>query len=706
MRIRFPIRYKFLVVTTLLLVFSVVSYLFLASHIFRRDKIELVFDLNRGAVSGLASDVSTLFRGIADKMKLAAVLSLSQESSSEASQRSKALLNDVLQNDSNIVFLAASYGFGKIDHVFFADKEFSETYGLSEKFFKEALAQERPYPFPEIQTAGEAVWNATIPNGPPLIGFGKSVVSDSGGRSRQERAPFAMIAFVRADKILQSFSNSRLNEVTAVNRFGEVLVSADPSKMATAGKLAGHPLFKAATAPNIRTGVLRFEHEGREILGAHSLSHGGKIVILSQVDGRHAFSAVESLVQRSLVFAMIAVTLAFLAAVFFSRSLTQPIQALVEATKKVSAGELQPTIDVKTRDEIALLASSFNSMLKDLSASRERLVEVNRDLETKVKDRTRRLEEQNIAVKKTQEALLQSTRMATVGEVAGRAAHEILNPLTSIVARLEKVRSRIQDVPVQEVELASGIVKAWQDDVLNGGFDQLVQNWKAPSQIDQTKSLWEEDLDNVRRMENAVKGEIAALVSDMDFVLKESNRINKIVQDMRALTRVKGDLKALSGRDLLREAVKVMADLAEMHGIQIVEEFADAQDQVKVDPDEFTQIITNLLRNSIQAVRAKKQGDAAFKGRILVQTQVSEGRLQIEIADNGVGIKDEHRTKLFEVQFSTKAPDEGTGLGLSISRRFIRAFGGDIELARSMPGEGCAFRIELPLVSETQRTAA
>src|SRR5262249_47407994 len=142
MKNKFPIRYKFLLVTTALLVFSVASYLFLASDIFRRDKVELVFDLNRGAVSSLSSEIGTLFGGIADKMRLAAILA------HEPDRLAKPLLAELLEDDSHVVFAAASYGFKRFDQVHFIDKKFTETYGVDEKFFAEDLGDNgRPVPF-------------------------------------------------------------------------------------------------------------------------------------------------------------------------------------------------------------------------------------------------------------------------------------------------------------------------------------------------------------------------------------------------------------------------------------------------------------------------------------------------------------------------------------------------------------------------------
>lgn len=701
MKIKYPIRYKFLSVTTLLLVFSVVAYLFLASHIFKRDKIELVFDLNRGAVSSLAGDISTLFSGIGDKMKLVAVLS--QDAAS------KSVVTDLLHNDANIVFMAASYGFKNLDHTFYTDAEFATTYGVEEAYFLETLVAEtaRPVPFAEIQVSGEAVWNATVKDGPPLIGFGKSVVPETDEAAASDAsgpAPFAIVAFIRADKMLKSFTNSRLSEVFAVNRHGQVLVHPVPERMADAIGMSENPLFKLAVSQPVKTGVSSFNLNGANILGAYASAQDGRIIVLSQVNGSVAFSAVERLVSRSLVFALIAITAAFLVAVLFSRSLTRPIQALALAMERVSDGELTTTIELKTNDEISLLADSFNAMLGDLRVSRESLVEANRDLEGKVKDRTRKLEEQNLAVKRAQEALLQSTRLAAVGEVAGRAAHEVLNPLTSIVTRLEKVRSRLERGPVQEISLVGDIVAGWEQDVSQGGLPKLVENWQAPSALDQSVSLWQEDIDNVKHAQTAVRGEVSELLTDTDFLLKESQRINKIVQNMRSLSRVKNELRVLSAASLMRDALNIMADLCAHHQIRIEEVFPDASDDhVEVDSDEFIQCATNLLRNSIQAILARKTND----GLIRVSIETTTDGVCIDIADNGVGIRDEDAGKLFEIQFSTKPPEEGTGLGLSISRRFIRAFGGDIRLLRSAPNEGCVFRITLPhvLIQEEQRVA-
>lgn len=692
MRLGLPIRYKFLLVTTVLLVFCVVSFLFLASNIFKQDKIELVFDLNRGAVSGLSSDLDALLRSLTDKVTLVAVLS---------EKKQKTLLGDVLHNDSNIVFIASSYDFQNLSQTVFIDDEYADTYGISESYFSEYLTGKRPVPFGEIRSAGEAIWNATVQGGPPLIGFGRSVILEERGGGDEPQIPTSLVfvAFVRADRLMKSFGQSRLSEVFAVNKWGQTLIHPRNEALINAESFRDHPLFETAKSQSMRTGVASFKQGDAEMLGAFSATQNGEILVLSQMDGRLAFAAVTRLIEQSLLFAGIAVTLAFLAAIRFSRSLTKPIQILVRAMSKVSGGELGAKIEIDSKDEISLLAKSYNKMIDELKLSREQLEIANRDLERKVLDRTKKLEEQNIAVKKAQEALLQSSRLAAVGEVAGRAAHEVLNPLTSIVTRLEKVRARIQQRGIQEVRMAKDILEVWEADISQGGLDRLLENWKKPSEVHESQSLWEEDLDNMKHFGVSVSREFDELLQDTDFLLKESQRINKIVQNMRSLTRVKGNLRETSAKTLVHEAINVMADLCNGRQISIEERYLASDDTIRVDSDEFIQVATNLIRNSIQAIEAKEMSPGE-KGKITITVQENNGEILIDIGDNGIGIRPEDKSKLFEIQFSTKSPEEGTGLGLSISRRFIRAFGGDIWLLESAPNQGSVFRMVLPLAGK------
>src|SRR6185312_3719778 len=168
--------------------------------------------------------------------------------------------------------------------------------------------------------------------------------------------------------------------------------------------------------------------------------------------------------ERSLIFALIVITTAFLAAVMLSRSLTQPLAVLVDRMDLVSQGDLSTQIHLKTHDETAILAESFNKMIGDLKTSHDQLQEINRDLDLKVKDRTRQLEEQHHVVKEAQEALLRTTRLASAGEIAGKAAHEVLNPLTSLLTRVGIMERKIKNEMVPQLSVLKEIKQAWDKD--------------------------------------------------------------------------------------------------------------------------------------------------------------------------------------------------------------------------------------------------
>jgi signal transduction histidine kinase len=419
------------------------------------------------------------------------------------------------------------------------------------------------------------------------------------------------------------------------------------------------------------------------------------MIVASRIDGAAAFAVVERLISRSIVFSLIIVTVTFIAAILFSRSITRPLDTLVEGMTKVGHGHLDTQIQVKTRDEISTLAKSFNTMIRDLSQSRAELVKINSELESKVRDRTKKLEEQNQAVKQAQEALLRTTRLAAVGEIAGRAAHEVLNPLTSLMTRVQRVQRRLQEISSSDAAVVAEIVDSWQKDYEAGGYDKLLEVWRTRSEILEGKSIWDEDLKNIAELISKWNQEQNHIVEDTDFLLGEAERISRIVQGMRALSVVKGTKRKYHAHELLNNAKNIMADLFEQSGIEIRLALEAQSDLVDIDKDEFIQSITNIMRNSLQAISGVYESQTG--GRLQLRTFDRDGYWYLDVIDNGVGIISSDQKKIFENNFSTKSPEEGTGLGLSISRRFIRAYGGDIAFVSSTPRKETIFRVSLPL---------
>lgn len=695
---KFSIRYKFLSVTTLLLLMCVGAYLFMATSVFKDDKINLVFDYNMTAIQKVKSEIQNLLSKTSDRIQLVASIN---ELNFDNKKR---FVNDILNNDEDIVYLGKSYKFNKIDSVSFENKTYFETYGIDSDFINNKIFKAKKIPFDQIFKSGQAVWGATIEGGPALLGFAKMVMlENSNGKPYKQ---FAMVALIKADRVMQALNFNSMTEAAVWSKSGQVILHPSVKKM-TENAVINSELQARVQAAQVKSSVFNLEVESNKKLIAFSKLLGDEVFIISETQHSKAFEVVDKFLFRSVLFAMIILTATFMAAILFSRSLVGPLEELTKGMQVVSAGDLETQIQVNTSDEISVLANSFNHMIRDLKISRQELVDINLNLENKVKERTTQLEEQNHAVKQAQEALLRTTRLAAVGEIAGQAAHEVLNPLTSIISRLNRVQDNLKNVSDSDLNLHKDIVSAWQQDMSEGGFEKLVTDWKNPSTVVDGKSLFEEDMGNLDSIQLNLDKQVGKLSQDVEFLLRECYRINKIVQSMRGLNTIAGEKENHSLQGLVTEGVNIMADLADKIGLSLETDFSEKETYVYLDSDEFLQVLTNLIRNAIQSTQIKMQDNEQFQSAsIVIKTERIENKLYTYVVDNGVGISEKNQEKLFEAQFTTKSKAEGTGLGLSISRRFVRAFGGDLYLRESIEGHGATFVIELPESELKQEVSA
>jgi signal transduction histidine kinase len=691
---KFSIKLKFLGVLSIILLGCIASYLSIALHTFKRDKTELVFDLNRSLVSGLNNEIENSLRSIKDKLEIYALTSES------GGQRTRMLITDLLKNDPNVVYVSATNRLVTKKKQEYIRDEFLETYNLKPRFFSEELRSSHPVPIDEILRNGSAIWSINVEGVPTLIGVGKAVITEAADKTPISQ--YAVVAYIKANQLLKSVAHLHANSIFLTNGKGQLLLHSQKDTK-SGGSFTEMPIVQTAITSPLSTQVSTFDYDNKTWMGAFSKTQNNEVIIFATIEEAKAFAAITSFVKRSILFASIIATVAFIAAVLFSQTLTRPIQILVDGMNKVTAGELETRIVVKTSDETSLLASSFNKMIKELQDSRHQLEEINRDLETKVKERTAQLEDRNRAVKEAQEALIRTTRLASVGEIAARAAHEVLNPLTGIMTRLNIVQKRSEKEPEAEIKLLEDILNAWKTDYEKGGFQKLVQTWQQPSQIQAAMNLFDEDMENLLSVAKTFHERNQKVLEDATFLQNEAQRISKIVQNMRSLSRVSGQKEKYSLHQLLQESVNIMGDLFYQKNIQVCLQLGLEKDDVLVDRDEFIQVLTNLYRNSIQAI---EQRPGEHERMIEILTCKENDKYCVDIRDSGNGILPEHQNHLFEAQFSTKSKDEGTGLGLNISRRFIRAVGGDLFLLRSTPNHETVFRLTLPIQLKAQRGAA
>src|SRR5690606_6111621 len=161
-----------------------------------------------------------------------------------------------------------------------------------------------------------------------------------------------------------------------------------------------------------------------------------------------------------------------------------------------------------------------------------------RELELKVKERTAQLEQEKTKAAEAQEALIRTTRLASLGELAGVAAHEVLNPVNNINVRLERIRAELTGAQKEDIGLLGEIVSGWEKTYREKGWSGLQEDLHR--EANDGRALIEEDLDNLRGIQRDLLARLETRKQDFEFLSGEITRITKIVNNMRSLARVKG----------------------------------------------------------------------------------------------------------------------------------------------------------------------
>ena len=180
---------------------------------------------------------------------------------------------------------------------------------------------------------------------------------------------------------------------------------------------------------------------------------------------------------------------------------------------------------------------------------------------------------------------------------------------------------------------------------------------------------------------------------DLESIIKDSGRCASIIKDLLVYSRQSPPKKEITALDSLVDgAVEAVAHQANAKHIEIVRETDPGLRDIRVDPLQMSQVLGNILLNSVQSIESS--------GKIIIRASVaSDNMAEISISDNGIGIEDEIKDKIFYPFFTTKAVGEGTGLGLAISYGIVQNHGGEI-IAESGKGYGSTFRIRLPMGEE------
>jgi two-component system, NtrC family, sensor kinase len=347
---------------------------------------------------------------------------------------------------------------------------------------------------------------------------------------------------------------------------------------------------------------------------------------------------------------------------FLRSNLLSPLNQILEGVRQVDAGNLLVQVPETVNDEVGKLARQFNSMTRSLHR-------YGSDMESLVEERTLQLQQSLDTLKSTQAQLIQSEKMASLGELTAGIAHEIQNPL-NFVNNFSEVSSEM----IGEIE-----------------------EERSKSQEARDEILVTEILGDIKQ--------------NLEKITHHGKRAGAIVKGMLEHSRTSTGEKIPTDINALAEECLRLS----FHGLRAKDKSFNADFKTTFDPDlpkvnvvpqDIGRVLLNIINNAFQACAVKdlpglvsddKENLEGLTPMVTVSTKNLGDKIQISISDNGPGIPDAIKDKIFQPFFTTKPTGSGTGLGLSLSYDIVKAHGGEI-IVESPPGDkgGTIFTIQIP----------
>ena len=272
--------------------------------------------------------------------------------------------------------------------------------------------------------------------------------------------------------------------------------------------------------------------------------------------------------------------------------------------------------------------------------------------------------------------LVDVSRQAGMAEMANGILHNVGNTLNSVNVSAGLLSQRLRTLRVSGVARASTLLREHVHD-LASFFTRDPRGQQFPQYLE--------------LLAQRLTSEQEALLAEAVMLDQNVEHIKGVVSMQQAHARVTGVVEQVSVPQLLDDALRLHTVSFERVGIQVRTDYATSLPPVLVDRHKLLQILINLLSNARHALLDSPRPDKRMCLRV---ERSPEGRLRIQVADNGVGILAENMPRIFTQGFTTK--EDGHGFGLHISALAAGELGGSLTCASAGPGQGATFTIELP----------
>lgn len=426
-----------------------------------------------------------------------------------------------------------------------------------------------------------------------------------------------------------------------------LIIYSNIDKEAILNKVSTHlEIINKSLSPETMAGALAYtdpkKSDGEEILvfarqKSYREHKGDGWTLLIEIPTKVAFAPAAELRNKVIVTMFIFGCPTLLFIYLSSRKISQSIEKMTIAADEVAKGNLDVRVNASSKDEIGRLSVAFNKMVDDLKQNRDSLLAYNRELETKVAERTVELEKEFAKREKAEAELEKSRRLEAIGSLAGGIAHDFNNLLTAILG----------NIAITKMHMNSD----------NKDFDKLT------------------NAENACMKATELTQRIITFSKGGDPILNPVS-ISEIASEIVC--------PMMSGSDITCECV-----------------FPEHLYPVYVDEGQIRQVLRNMAINAKEAmphggvIRVDAENITLGKGDI---AKLKEGKyVKVSIKDSGKGIPEEILPKIFDPYFTTKAmgAERGLGLGLAVCYSIVKKHNGHIAV-ESKTGEGTTFHVYLP----------
>lgn len=443
-----------------------------------------------------------------------------------------------------------------------------------------------------------------------------------------------------------------INRVRIFNKEGYIMVSTDPNEIGKfvnkseeqcyACHAIGKPLEKLSIPK--RTRIFRLT-SGSEVLGmitpiynetecssASCHAHPVNQKVLGVLDISMSIDTIEQEIKsmeiRSIIIGVMTICfLSILMIVVIKNIIGRPINKLIAGTNRIANGDLDDPININTHDEMGGLANAFNDMMTKLKDAKNELLNLVETLEDKVEERTH-------ALKKAQDNLIRSEKLASIGKLSATVAHEINNPITGVLTYIKLMLKKLKQGETTEED-------------------------------------------------------IRKYIDYLSIMERETERTSNIVKNLLDFSRQREPhLKQININNILEQTLMLVQNQINLQGINVTKSLSDLPETL-ADADQLKQAFMNIIMNACEAM---KEGEK----KLTIKTSYDENKdeIKISVKDTGVGISKEDLNKIFEPFYTTK--EKGTGLGLPVVYSIITKHNGKIDVL-STKGVGTTVTIIMPL---------